>query len=80
MNRDWTEARRKVEAEGRCRRCGTRGQSAASVVPLCSGCHRAYDSHRLDLIGYLRPDEQIEAVRVLGLARAYRRLGGFVDA
>lgn len=42
--------------------------------------HRAYDSHRLDLIGYLRPDEQIEAVRVLGLARAYRRLGGFVDA
>ena len=42
--------------------------------------HSAYDSHRLDLIGYLRPDEQIEAVRVLGLARAYRRLGGFVDA
>lgn len=35
---------------------------------------------RYDLIGYLRPDEQIEAVRVLGLARAYRRLGGFVDA
>lgn len=95
MKRDWTEARRKVEAEGRCRRCGTReqleaahiaprslggGQSAASLVPLCSGCHRAYDSHRLDLIGYLHPDEQIEAVRVLGLARAYRRLGGFVDA
>lgn len=34
----------------------------------------------LDLIPYLHPDEQIEAVRVLGLARAYRRLGGFVDA
>lgn len=92
MHRDWTETRAKVEAEGRCRRCGSHhqleaahiaprslggGQGADAVVPLCRTCHHAYDSHRLDLIPYLRRDEQIEAVRVLGLARAYRRLGGF---
>ena len=32
--RDWTEARRKVESEGRCRACGaTLGLQAAHIIP-----------------------------------------------
>jgi 5-methylcytosine-specific restriction endonuclease McrA len=34
MRRDWTEARAKVEREGRCRVCGATGQlDAAHLIP-----------------------------------------------
>ncbi len=48
-----------------------------SIVPLCSADHRAYDTHRLDLLPFLFLPEQIEAVRAAGgIAAAYRRLSG----
>ena len=87
--RDWTAARAKVEREGECRQCGSRselqaahivprslggGQLEDSIVPLCGSCHRAYDAGRLDLLPALTRDEQAEAVRVLGLTRALRRI------
>ena len=89
--RDWTEARAKVDAEYQCRVCGYRGsleaahvvprslgggQKADSVVPLCRRCHTDFDGLRLDLIPYLTKSEQAEAVRVLGIERARRRLSG----
>lgn len=90
--RDWTAAYEKLEREGRCRVAGCEGwpldpahiaprslgggQSADAILPLCREHHRAYDSHRLDLLPLLSPAEQVEAVRILGLARAYRRLSG----
>lgn len=53
----------------------------AQVVPLCSaakggpGCHEEYDSHRLDLLGHLTPEEEAEAVRnARGLENARRYL------
>lgn len=92
--RDWTEAWRKVEDEAECRACGYDreldpahtihrsqggGMSAAAIVPLCRACHDAFDSDSLDLIPYLSREEELEAVRVVGLARAYRMLGGFLE-
>lgn len=53
------------------------------IVPLCSrikggvGCHDDYDSHRLNLLPYLRPEELDAAARVAGTrARALRRITG----
>jgi hypothetical protein len=53
-----------------------------SIVPLCGPatdtrtCHGRYDAHRLDLLPYLSRDEQVQAVREVGLEAAYRRLTG----
>lgn len=51
-----------------------------SVVPLClsrgGGCHQLYDAGRLDLLPYLTVEEQADAVRAVGLERAYSRLTG----
>ena len=89
MKRDWSEARRKVMAEGECRLCSARrdleaahivprslggGMSQFDVVPLCRDCHRAFDEYRVDVLPGLTYAEQAEAVRVLGIERAYRRL------
>lgn len=88
--RDWSAAARKVADEGRCRNCGSSqqleaahvvarslggGQSADAVIPLCHSCHRLQHDHgRLEILPLLNRDEQIEAVRVLGIARAYSYL------
>jgi hypothetical protein len=47
-----------------------------SVVPLCVECHQLYDDHRLDLLPYLTRDEEIDAVRAVGIARAYKIITG----
>lgn len=80
---------RKVNAEGRCRNCGSRDRLdpahtiprslggknlAESVIPLCRRCHDAQHRNELELLGLMRPDEQMEAVRVVGIARAYAYL------
>jgi 5-methylcytosine-specific restriction endonuclease McrA len=82
-------ARRKVASEGRCRNCGSRDQleaahtiprslggklGADSILPLCAYCHRAQHDHRLELLPLMNRDEQVEAVRAIGIARAYRYL------
>lgn len=84
-----TAIHRKIRAEGRCRNCGSRDQLdpahtiprslggknlAESVIPLCRRCHDAQHRHALELLPLMRKDEQMEAVRVVGLARAYRYL------
>ena len=85
--RDWGEAWAKVRDEGCCRICGDTtsldpahvihrsqggGMSADSIVPLCRADHDAYDSGELDLLPHLTEAEELEAVRVVGLGRAYR--------
>lgn len=90
MKRDWAAARAKVNREGQCRVCGRATpyleaahvvprsiggrQSADSIIPLCPEDHRLYDSLQIDLLGYLTREEEVEAVRVLGIERARRRL------
>ncbi len=81
----------KVLAEQRCRNCGSPYNLEAahtiprslggklgpdSVIPLCAFCHRAQHEHRVELLPLLNRDEQVEAVRAVGLARAYRYLTG----
>lgn len=59
------------------------------VVPLCSGiklaaqgitgfrgCHAAYDAHALDLLPYLRREEEVAMVREVGIERARNRATG----
>ena len=87
--RDWNEAWDKVRDEGACRICGDTanldpahvihrsqggGMGADSIVPLCRADHHAFDSGELDLLPHLTEAEQLEAVRTVGLARAYRML------
>lgn len=89
MSGNWIAARRKVEAEGRCRFCcDTRnlqaahviprslggGMNADSVIPLCATCHEAQHDGLIELLPWLTRDEQAEAVRVVGIARAFRYL------
>ena len=53
-----------------------------AVVPLCAPgrCHAQYDAHALDLLPFLFPPEEQFAVKVLGLAGAYKRTtGGRLD-
>lgn len=53
------------------------GDDPLDVVPCCPGCHRSYDEGGLDLLPFLEPDwreELAQAVRLAGLARAYRRI------
>lgn len=86
--RDWTKAREKCAAEGRCRVCHRLGWEAAhvigrthdgvvvhpdDVVPLCTRCHAAYDLRRLDLLPYLSLAEQARAALHVGLVRALHR-------
>lgn len=97
MKRDWTPARKKVEDEGRCRRCGNPynlesahliprslggKMNEDSVIPLCAHCHREQHSHAFELLPLMTRDEQVEAVKAVGLARAYRYLtkGATTDA
>jgi hypothetical protein len=48
-----------------------------SIIPLCSEHHRMYDSHRLDLLPYMKLPEQVNAVQAAGgIALANRRLSG----
>ena len=88
--RDWSVAHAKIKAEGKCRvahcsrpagdaahvipRSLGGGQEADSTVPLCRPHHTAYDAHELDLLPYLTLDEQAEAVRIVGIERARKRL------
>lgn len=54
---------------------GAENQAAANIVPLCPRCHRAYDSHDLDLAPYLVLEEELAAVRSAGsLSLALRRV------
>lgn len=52
------------------------GDHQNDVVPLCRGCHRAYDTGALDLLPHLNGHrtEQAHAVRLVGLEAAYRRI------
>lgn len=45
-----------------------------SVIPLCRACHDAQHRHEIDLLPLMTREEQVEAVRAIGLARAYRYL------
>lgn len=81
MRRDWTDAKRKVEAEGVCRNCHSGstlepahlihrgmggGMEAENIIPLCRTCHKAFDSHMLDILSLLTLEEQLAAVRNAG--------------
>lgn len=88
--RDWSAAWEKVEREQTCRVCTAPATDPAHLVhrsvggtmdpdliaPLCRAHHQAFDGGDLDLLPYLRLDEQAAAVRVAGLHRAYLRLTG----
>lgn len=43
------------------------------VVPLCRRHHRLFDSHDLDLLGYLTPEEEAQAVLDAGSLESARR-------
>lgn len=47
-----------------------------SVVPLCRIDHQLYDAHKLNILPVLTLGEQLKAVELVGLARAYKRLTG----
>jgi 5-methylcytosine-specific restriction endonuclease McrA len=91
MPSKWIEAKQKVADEGMCRVCGVGkmldpahiiprsqggGLSADDIVPLCRNCHTAYDGYELDLLPHLEVSEQINAVRLVGIARAYKIITG----
>jgi 5-methylcytosine-specific restriction endonuclease McrA len=91
VKRDWQEALDKKREEGRCRKCGSRERIQAAhviprslggdqhrdaTVPLCEPCHRAYDSHELDLLPYLTHQEQAHAVALVGMFSAWRVITG----
>ena len=45
-----------------------------SVIPLCRACHDAQHRGDFELLPLMTREEQVEAVRAVGLARAYRYL------
>lgn len=45
-----------------------------SVIPLCRACHDAQHRREIELLPLLNREEQVEAVRAVGLARAWRYL------
>lgn len=53
---------------------GYGGENALNICPLCARCHAAYDQGRLDLLPFLTLEEQSYAVKLVGLAEAYRRV------
>jgi hypothetical protein len=46
----------------------------ASVVPLCKTHHDLVDEHQFDLLPFLSRDEEVDAVKRVGIDRAFRRL------
>ncbi len=96
MKRDTEALRARLQAEPRCRVCrsgesvqvhhvvarsSVQDDSPLNTVPLCFRCHTDFHDHRLDLLGYLTPEEQasaviltrsIEAARMLLCPSAYR--------
>ena len=89
VKRNWAEAHRKIRREGECRLCGARDQLTAAhivprslgggmsefdTVPMCLGCHRAFDAHEIDVMHAITYAEQAEAVRVMGIERVRKRL------
>jgi hypothetical protein len=80
------EQRAKVRGVA-CRNCGAHGVHPAHVVdrsiggcddplcvlPLCPGCHRAYDEYRLDILPLLDWVEQGHAAGHIGLVGAIER-------
>jgi 5-methylcytosine-specific restriction endonuclease McrA len=79
----------KILDEQECRACGTPydldpahtipkslggKMTYDSVMPLCRTCHDAQHDGKLELLGYMTRAEQVEAVRAVGLARAWRYL------
>jgi hypothetical protein len=89
-----SEAQRHAVAGRPCIVCGAKsGVDPAHVIPkslggcshdlccvsLCRGCHRAYDTGRLDLLPYLEPvwrAQLAHAVGHVGLIGALRRISG----
>jgi hypothetical protein len=98
--RDWSDARRKVDDENRCRRClrsdvrleaahvlGRRydkprveGSTTKvlyvhpdSIWVACTSCHQLYDAHRIGILGFLTPAEQVRAVQDAGSIESARR-------
>ena len=89
--RDWRAAQLKKSREGCCRACGARGtldaahvvarslggdDSELATVPLCRGCHTAFDEHALDLLPVLTKAEQAHAVNLVGLYQAWHAITG----
>lgn len=89
--RNWDAAKTKVRDEGMCRMCASTdildpahiiprslggGMESNDVVPLCRSCHSEYDAQRLDLLPILTREEQVRAVELVGIARAYRIITG----
>ncbi len=57
---------------------GPKGYSEPDlIIPLCIKHHQQLDAHKLDILPYLSRAEELAAVKWLGIARAYRRLGGY---
>jgi 5-methylcytosine-specific restriction endonuclease McrA len=51
------------------------GEDPRNAIPLCSTCHRAFDTRRLDVLMHLEPDELAFAVELAGsVPAAVRRL------
>jgi len=51
-------------------------EAEAATVPLCRSCHTEFDAHTLDLLPHLTRDEQAHAVRLVGMASAWRTITG----
>lgn len=51
-----------------------------SVIPLCRACHDAQHRGEIELLPLMTRSEQVEAVRAVGLARAYRYLTNRTEA
>lgn len=83
----WDACHRKV-ADQPCRNCGAKPcdpahviarsiggrMKADSVIPLCRRCHDLQHDHKLEILPLLRKEEELEAVDVVGLGRAYALL------
>jgi predicted restriction endonuclease len=66
MSADGFWARSRIEAAHLWPRSRGGSQEADGILPLCGDCHSRFDSHRLDVLGVLSLDEQIELVRQAG--------------
>ena len=52
------------------------GEGQLNIVPLCRGHHQAFDAHRFDILPYLTRAEQSNAVALVGMVEAMRRITG----
>ena len=89
VKRDWSEARRKVEQEGRCRVChglavdphhvvprsrmGATADDPRNILPLCRFHHDEAHLGRLELLPLLSLEEQAYIVGLVGIEEARRR-------